>query len=76
MEEAPGSASRADVDPLAQSGHPKGGCENLQGPFQGSVCRPYGLYRGGKYPRLGGLTEQHDLEQGPPTGCRERLSGR
>ena len=45
MEEALGSASRSDVDPLSQSGHTKGGCEHLQGPFQGSVCRPYGLYQ-------------------------------
>ena len=36
----------------------------------------YGMHRGGKHPRLGGLTDQHDLKQGRPTGWRERLSGR
>ena len=37
---------------------------------------PMGSYRGGKYPRLGGLTGQDYLEQGRPTGRRECLSGR
>ena len=47
---------------LPQRGHSKGGCKGQQGPLQGSVCRPYGLQRGGKYTRFGGLAGQHDLE--------------
>ena len=37
---------------------------------------PYGMHRGGKYPTLGSLIDQHDLKQGRPTGWRECLSGR
>ena len=48
MEQALGSSSRSDVDPLSQSGHSKPGYEDPLGPFQGSVCGPYRLYRGGK----------------------------
>ena len=76
MGEALGSASRPDVDLLSQSRHSEGGCQDPQGPFQGSVCRPHGLYRGGKYTILGGLADDHDVEQGRPTNWRECLSGR
>ena len=34
----------SDVDALSQSGHSKGGCEDPQGRFQGSVRRPHALY--------------------------------
>ena len=68
MEEALGSASRSDVDPLSQSGHFKGGREDPQEPFQGSVRCPYGFYQGRKYMRLATLAGQHDLEQGRPPG--------
>ena len=53
MEETLGGPSRSDVDPMSQSGHSKGGFEDPQGPFQGSVCPPYGPYRGGKFPWTG-----------------------
>ena len=71
-----GSASGFDVDPLPPRGHSKGGCEDSQGPLQGSAGCPSGMHRGGKHPRLGGLTDQHDLKQGHPTSWRGCLSGR
>ena len=46
IEEAPGSASRSDVDPLSQSAHPKGEGEDPQGTLQRSAVRPYGLCGG------------------------------
>ena len=76
VEEALGSASGFDVDPLPPMGHSKGGSEDSQGPLQGSAGWSYGMHRGGGHPRLGGLTDQHDLKQGRPTGWRECLSGR
>ena len=76
MEEALGSTSGFDVDPLPPMGHPKGGSEDPQGPLEGSAGRSYGLHRGGKYPGVVGLTDQHDLKQGRPTSWRECLSGR
>ena len=76
MEEALGSASGLDVDPLTPMGHFKGDSEDLQGPLQGSAGCSYGMQRGGKHPGLGGLIDQHDLKQGRPTGWRECLSGR
>ena len=62
------SASGFDVDPLPPMGHSKGGSEDSQGPLQGSAGCSYGMHRGGKHPRLGGLLDQHDLKQGRPTG--------
>ena len=76
MEEALGSASGIDVDPLPPLGHSKSDSEDSQGPLQGSAGCSYGMHRGGKYPTLGSLIDQHDLEQGRPTGWRECLSGR
>ena len=76
VEEALGSASGFDVDPLPSMGHSKGGSEDSQGPLQGSPGCSYGKHRGGKHPRLGGLTDQYDLKQGRSTGWRECLSGR
>ena len=76
MEEALGSASELDVDPLPSMGHSKGGSEDPQGPLQGSAGCSYGMHRGGKYPTLGGLVDQNDLKQGRPTSWRECLSGR
>ena len=35
-----------------------------KGPLQGSAGCSYGMHRGGKYPTLGSLIDQHDLEQG------------
>ena len=48
------------LDPLSQTGHSKSGCEDPQGPFEGRVHRPCGLYRGEKYARLGALAGQHE----------------
>ena len=76
VEKALGSASGFDVDPLPPMGHSKGGSEDSQGPLQGSAGCSYGMHRGGKHPRLGGLTDQHDLKHSYPTGWRECLSGR
>ena len=76
MEEALGSASRADVDRLSQSEHTTSGREDSQGPFRGSAGGPHGVYQGGKYLKLGGLADQYDLEQSHHTGRTERLSGR
>ena len=74
VEEALGSASRTDVDPLPPLGHCKSDSEDSQGPLQGSAGCSYGMHRGGKYPTLGSLIDQHDLKQGRPTGWRECLS--
>ena len=76
MEEALGSASGLDVDPLPPLGHSKSDSEDSQRPLQGSAGCSYGMHRGGKYPTLGSLIDQHDLKQGLPTGWRECLSGR
>ena len=76
MKEALGSASRFDMDPLPPMGHSKGGSEDSQGPLQGSAGCSYAMHRVEKHPKLGGLTDQHDLKQGRPTGWRECLSGR
>ena len=76
QEEALGSASGFDVDPLPPMGHPKGGSGDPQGLLQCSAGCSYGMHRGGMYPRLGGLTDEYDLKQGRPTGWRECLSGR
>ena len=62
--------------PLPPLGHSKSDSEDSQGPLQGSAGCSYGMHRGGKYPTLGSLIDQHDLEQGRPTGWRECLSGR
>ena len=56
MEEALGSASGFDVDPLPPRGHSKGGCEDSQGPLQGSAGCPCGMHRGGEHPRLTNVT--------------------
>ena len=71
-----GVRSGIDVDPLPPLGHSKSDSEDSQGPLQGSAGCSYGMHRGGKYPTLGSLIDQHDLEQGRPTGWRECLSGR
>ena len=73
VEEALGSASGLDVDPLPPLGHSQSDSEDSQGPLQGSAGCSYGMHRGGKYPTLGSLIDQHDLEQGRPTGW-ERVS--
>ena len=73
-QEAPGSASRTDLDPLSESGHSEGGCQDLQGPLQGNVGRPHTVYRGGKYTGFPGVADQHELEQRRPFGWRECLS--
>ena len=52
MEEALGSASGIDVDPLPPLGHSKSDSEDSQGPLQGSAGCSYGMHRGGKYPTL------------------------
>ena len=44
MEEALGSASGFDVDPLPPMGYPKGGSEDPQGPLQGSAGRSHGMH--------------------------------
>ena len=44
MEEALGSASGLDVDPLPLMGHSKGGSEDSQGPLQGSAGCSYGMH--------------------------------
>ena len=75
VEEALGSASGIDVDPLPPLGHSKSDSEDSQGPLQGSAGCSYGMHRGGKYPTLGSLIDQHDLKQGRPTGWGECLSG-
>ena len=62
--------------PLPPIGHPKGDSEDSQGPLQGGAGCSYGMHRGGKYPTLGSLIDQHELKQGRPTGWRECLSGR
>ena len=62
VEEALGSASGIDVDPLPPLGHSKSDSEDSQGPLQGSAGCSYGMHRGGKYPTLGSLINQHDLK--------------
>ena len=68
MEDTLGSASRSNVDPLSKNGRSEDDREHARRRLQGDARCPRWMYRGERYPGLSGLANEHDPDQGFPTG--------